>query len=420
MECSWGAELKNFPHQVASLDKFLEALRVAAQILDAGGDFASDAIYGDALAYGGVHSFRDAGNLSIAQLLARELQKPAANRGSRTAARDHRRALKLFGLISGNGLTPIGRQLLDSPTNEVRLGIWREAMLALSIGDDENKSHPYRILLRLVYDHPGIEKRKLLLALEAQNDSLDEYNRILDLSDLPYNEVIDQLGISQHNAANSIKVLPGIAEQLGDVFTTGNKLVYPKPSASLANETVDEVGIPKKPPRTNPSRRNRNPTLYTATNIAPSPAFQNNAQNIVDLYAAIQLRQRRTEEHQSLVTKFAHFLEENGYNLYANPYDCLASKDESWLLIEAKTLDGSPTDSRRQAEKALGQLRGYAFFDLPEGVEAMNVRHIILFSQKPSEEIANFLKANGFEVVWESDALWTTLGANNDPALFAV
>ncbi len=94
--------------------------------------------------------------------------------------------------------------------------------------------------------------------------------------------------------------------------------------------------------------------------------------------------------------------------LYEDPYDCLACKDGSALLIEVKTLDGSPSDERRQAERALGQVKGYRHFDLPEELDARKVTELIAFSQKPTDEMRGFLNATGALVVWpaEDDSWW--------------
>ena len=132
-----------------------------------------------------------------------------------------------------------------------------------------------------------------------------------------------------------------------------------------------------------------------------------------DLSGSIALRQRRTQEHQALMRRMAEHLENAGFALFENPFDCLARRDQEVLLIEAKTLDGSPSDERRQAEKALGQLRGYAHFDLPGDIDAASLKQIVLFSERPSEEITTFLMACGLEVMWPYGDAWGASGSDD-------
>ncbi|MBK7971717.1 MAG: hypothetical protein IPK08_23800 [Bacteroidetes bacterium] len=76
---------------------------------------------------------------------------------------------------------------------------------------------PYRILLKLTQDKPGIETSKLMLALEAENDSQEEYERILALSELEFISILEEINISEHQARNAVKILPSFAVQAGDI-----------------------------------------------------------------------------------------------------------------------------------------------------------------------------------------------------------
>jgi hypothetical protein len=62
-------------------------------------------------------------------------------------------------------------------------------------GADGEISYPYSILLNLVRDNPGLETRKLMLALDAENNSDEEYQRILDLSNTEFNDILQVLNL---------------------------------------------------------------------------------------------------------------------------------------------------------------------------------------------------------------------------------
>lgn len=192
--------MKNFPHQFNDLDRLTQALAICEQVLEQGAEL-SDSKFGQALAQGGVYTFRDK-SLTVEEALVLEAEKPRASRGTEAAARDTRRFLLLLGFIAADPdqpdqfvLTDAGRAILDVQTdNSQLLGRWRTAMLVLGLADaNENISHPYPILLRLVADNPGIENSKLMLALEAQNDSEEEYARIQALAERDYDEIVANL-----------------------------------------------------------------------------------------------------------------------------------------------------------------------------------------------------------------------------------
>jgi hypothetical protein len=407
--------MKNFPHQASSLDKLLRAARIAVD-LNAAGVELTNAAFGDALARAGVYTFREAGDVDV--LLAAEQLKAPANQGSRTAARDLRRTLRLLGVINDDGSpTPTGHALISAQTDELRKAMWRSALLSMGLGEGIEESHPYRILLRLVADNPGLEVRKLLLALEARDDTEVEYDRILDLANLPFEELLAQTQISNASAANAVKILPSIAFQLGDLVRTPDAHVYP--AGTNEPRDIDEMTAVRVVRRTTTRQR---PPLGEALNpdqVAPAPNFLPTATIISDLTAGVELRKRRTEQHQELVRRFAATLNAAGFQLYAGLFDCLAIRDARAVLIEAKTLDGSPADERSQSEKAIGQLAGYRHFDLPAGVDSEAVEQVVLFSARPTEPIGQFLHELGITCVWPTEnGVWHTTGPDGADALY--
>ncbi len=406
--------MKNFPHQASSLDKLLQTARVAVDLYQEGVAL-TNAAYGDALARAGVYSFREGGDIEAA--LAAEQLKPLANQGSRTAARDFRRTLRLLGIIDlADAPTPVGAAVLAAETDELRNALWRSALLGMSLGDAGQVSHPYRILLRLVADNPGIEVRRLLLALEARDDSEAEYDRILALADAAWDEVLADLNLSEASAANAIKILPSLAFQLGDLIRTPEALVYS--GAEYQPKDVDDLCPPQSVSRTTTTKRGALGEALTPEQVAPTPNFQPTAAIVADLTAGVEIRKRRTEEHQALVRAFAAAFSVQGFALYAGMFDCLAISGQRAILVEAKTLDGSPADERSQAEKAIGQLAGYLYFDIPVEVDAANVERLLLFSRRPSDPTNQFLGQIGIRSVWPSGDQWRTRGPDGHDMLY--
>ena len=191
-------------------------------------------------------------------------------------------------------------------------------------GSDGNLSHPYRIMIRLVADRPGIETSKLLLALEAIDDTPSEYVRILALADLDTPEIIARLGIGEANARNAVKILPGIAEQVGDI-SRHDKHTFLLSHKTSTEDSLIETGD-EEFEKTQSSTSLPIPVDPAA--ISPLPNFGEATESVVDLAAAIEMRKRRTVAHHNTVISIAKLLGQSGYIIYERPYDCLESVQE--------------------------------------------------------------------------------------------
>lgn len=401
--------MKNFPHQFNNLDKLQAALELAAVLVERNEDIASDQVYGEALARAGVYSFR--GNLPIEKALQRERRKPRANRGTETAARDIRRFLNLCGFIQraadtgGYALSDRGEKLLSTSQSILRRSIWREALLALALSDASgNISHPYRILLRLVNDFPGIETAKLMLALEAKSDSSTEYERVSGLVNRPVEQLVSVLGASPFQARNAVKILPAIADQLGDIVREGN-YSFPDEPRLVTEDTLQlEAAVLQGEER---GIRLQTGRSVSSESIAGDPRFSGPVSTTVDLADAIAVRRSRVREHQEAVRSLARILARENYQLFEFPFDCLGFKPERGsLLMEVKTLDGSARDERRQAERALGQIKGYRYFNYPPAASHRNTRDVVAFTGQPQRNTAAFLIHNDVDVLWRDKADW--------------
>lgn len=411
-----GGSVKNFPHQFNDLTKLTAALGVAQVLIAGHQHYDDDVVFGAALANAGIYTFRNKA-LTVAQNLAQEALKPASTQGFQTAARDVRRFFTLANLVSDIPvLSQLGNDIIAAAAIvPLRNALWREAMLQLALTDsDGNTSHPYRLLLRLVADRPGIETFKLLLALEARDDSPDEYARILGLADLPFDQIVAAVGVGDANARNAVKILPGIAEQLGDIKRQAAR-AYPISHAGVSEDSLIEQETPPDYSASQPGA----PIALDPANIAPIPNFAAAGAVNVDLAAAIQLRNRRIVEHQQTVTSIAQHFVSFGYTTYANPYDCLAHRDQiGGIIVEVKTLDGSKADERRQSEKALGQLRGYTYYSVQPQLKVPKLLEVAAYSARPSDSVP-FMAANDVYSAWRDDGEWVVANLQGNISNFS-
>ena len=222
--------MKNFPHQFNDLEKLFNALVIVKDMQD-NSVVLTDENFGIKLTRAGIYTYRNKG-LTIDQYLAIETEKPVSNRGYLTVARDIRRLFQLLEFIhlSPNKEITIltsALQLLSTESEELRSILWKNSFFNLGLeGSDGEISHPYRILIKLVQGFPGIETSKLLLALEAENDSVEEFARITSLVDNTYEQIVTEIGTTNSMARNAVKILPAIAVQVGDVIRSNNR-AYP-------------------------------------------------------------------------------------------------------------------------------------------------------------------------------------------------
>lgn len=223
--------MKNFPHQINEISKLVAALGVYKELLEKGADPADDGIFGYALATALVYRFRNQSDVSPAALadrIEREKQKQAQNQGARTAARDIRRLFELSHFIDPHGITQMGQNILDAGSdtkNPIVQHLWRNAMQDIVISSSTGqKSHPYQVLLNIVKARPQISGDKLALALEAEDDSSQELQRVLRIADSQ--NWIDLINCSPSQRRNAIKILPSIARQIGDI--TGDRQIRSK------------------------------------------------------------------------------------------------------------------------------------------------------------------------------------------------
>jgi hypothetical protein len=394
--------MKNFPHQFNDLTKLFGSLRVAKELTDAGTPL-SDENYGTALTRAEIYTYRDR-TLTIDQYLANERTKPAESRGYLTVARDTRRFLELLNFIiilndnKDSRITSTGKQLLATETEDKKVELWKNAFLNLKLeGTDGEISHPYKILLKIVSTKQGIDTPKLMLALEAENDSDEEFERIIALSDSTVEDIIRQTGTSPSMAANAVKILPGVAEQLLDIERINNQ-------AYLANQTFvteDEI-IPEEESDT-PTRTRATYRLTSSVDIAKEPNVRMISSSNVDMTEAIRIRQNRLSEHQEIVRKLGELNELSDFEIYDGKFDCLGTKEDSAILYEVKTILTNNKDQEKQTVKGVGQLKYYAYSIVKKEMDYDEIKEVIVFSKKPDSQFIEFCNNESIEVVWKVD-----------------
>lgn len=391
--------MKNFPHQFNDLTKLYNALRVIRSLINAGTPL-TDENFGEQLTRQGIYTYRDT-ILSIDQFLANEQTKPASNRGYLTVSRDIRRFFELLGFISVFAdktarLSPSANQLLIETSPPIRNGLWKNSLLQLGLeGTDGEVSHPYRILLKLVSTFPGIETSKLMLALEAENDSDEEFERITNLAGLSFDQIVSDTGMSVAMAKNAVKILPGIAEQLGDIERVGNHSYLIGQVVITEDEITTEES--ESPTRARPTSQFRGTSAAT---IARDPNLNTVTSVSIDLAESIRIRQRRLAEHQELVRLLASINEIKEFDLFEGKFDCLAIKNSRALLFEIKTLLPSTSDEEKQTVKGVGQLKYYKFSIVQAQMGYTNIKEFIVFSVRPSAGIMEFCAAENIYVMW--------------------
>ncbi len=391
--------MKNFPHQFNNLEKLFRALAIAKQLIEKNLPLTDD-IFGERLTRERIYTYRDK-TLSIDQFLEKEKHKPRGKRGHLTAARDMRRFLELLDFIyvldndKNSRITTKGSRLLSASSEEYAKQLWKDAFLQLELeGEGGRISHPYRILLKIVNTFPGIETKKLMLALEGRDDSEEEFERISSLAKLNIDQVIQRIGTSKSMAKNAVKILPGIAEQLNDIQRISNR-AYPVGHLFV---TEDEISTEEEPEV--PRRERADFREVSAVDIAKDPTIKLVSSVSIDIADAIKTRQKRLTEHQEIVRLLAILNEKFGIQLFEGKFDCLGIKGDRALLYEVKTILESATDQEKQTVKGVGQLKYYKFSIAQKKEELSDIREILVFSRKPDVGIIDFCKAESIAVIW--------------------
>lgn len=408
--------LRNFPHQVNRLSKIRGALQVVSDLANAGQAVGDDGTFGFAVARAGIYAFRGLSAPTAAELetaIRQEQTKSLSNQGPRTFARDLRRTLVLLGLIEqtagGWRVTSVGRQLLalPDPPDPRAASLWTDAVLQLELSDG-GVLHPARNMLRMVERRPGIDKKWLAFALDMSDDSDAELGRVLALHPIGFGSAVASRGATSYQAANAVKILPSLVEQLGLLsIDAGVCNLTPLGTASLSG--VAGAPPPAVGPRSTPAAARRRRVGYGVLDpggvhdLMGSPSRPRTTEE--QLHSAMLLEER-TWQHQDLVKRvIAGMKNVRHVRCSDNAFDILIDSDlrREVLLIEAKTLRG---DALVQARVALGQLLYYEYFDVQPTTSDPIIK-VVAFDSEPGDQARHFLAAYAVEslVVTEAETI---------------
>jgi len=385
--------MKNFPHQINKLERFAGGIEVFGELIDGGVYLGDDGVVGDALARAGVYTFREAFDpVNVEEFLDEEHSKPASSQGTRTMARELRRTFLHVGLLrettDGFELSEEAHRLIDlehEPLSPEARAIWRAAFHALELTDASGTSHPYELMLRLAGERPGLPSGLLGLALEATDDSDEEFDRLLDLVDHDSeNTAWDRVGVSVHQRRNSVKILPAVARQLGDIDVTDGRVYL-----ALPDPTAPRVEYVRRERRTVRSRRRRYDRTRTR-GLRPATGEQTSRTYDPDLLAA------RYAAHEECLAAFDALLSDELVR-WEGDYDLLVVSDSDLLLVEVKTLR---LDAPHQVRAGLGQLLYYEHFEVRPEWPERRVHQLLVVDSEVDDELLRFLESHGVGVVW--------------------
>lgn len=403
--------MKGFPNQVADLQKLAKGMECVVEITDAGENARDDGNLGEALVRAGVagtgHRAAD-----IEEYLREQRTRPRSGQAFRTTARGLRELFRLLRLIEEDGgevlVSDLGREaaaFADVPLEDAHLGFWRGVVRDLAHdGGDGETSHPYQVLLRLVQRVPGITRGKCALALEARNDSPQELDRIVDLAGRSEPQIRAAIGVSDSNWDNAKKILPSIAQQLGDVIVArraGETTFTLADAPGLGGGdggALPRVGVARRAAagarRVTPDTIGRAGTVEYFNERIPQPPDPEGAAR------AVAVRQDRLRRHNLIVQALSRRLAGEGVRLFENPFDILAIRGTACALVEVKSLDGTAADERDRVLEALAQLLYYEPFAVKPLARDTDIRKIACFEAAITNAHLEWLNANGIGVVW--------------------
>lgn len=405
--------MKGFPNQVSQLNTLTEALRVLMDVKQKGINPKDDGFYGEALIVRGVLGTGHK-PIPVKRYLAQQkAKKRKSDQSYRTRARGLRELFRVLGLIvvgeTEITVTPAGKRIASFAGTELSseaMTVWRARIVNMTHdGGDNEVSHPYQVLLRLVARYPGITRAKCALALEAKNDSDCELSRIIKLAALEEDKIREAIGVTKSTWDNAKKILPRFAEQLNDVQKVGDEFYLGDAPGILKDSPAEE----EKGTSTKMARRPKSASSVTADSIAKAGTVEtwDESRELEEKGVppeAVKARKDklrlRLKRHNQIVQKMALQLESEDADLYENPFDCLACFSDEGLLFEVKSLDGSERDEVSRVRDALSQLLYYESFVTRALVKKRALRKIACFEHKISGAHIEWLQSVNIYVIW--------------------
>lgn len=396
--------VKNYPNQASTFSRIRRTLAVIRDLNDQAKDASSSDVLGYACAIAGVYTFRyldvtTATDAEVRDRIAEERQKPIADQGALTFARELRRTLRDMGWIDVNAtVTEKGQQLLGSqPTTADEQGLLVEGLLSIEATHkgDVSPHHPVATMLRLLAESESHHRDGLELALEPEDDSDAEFRRVRAMYRLPREQRIAALGISNFQRANAVKVFPTLAVAAGLVVEDGDGYF------SLSQEGWNIIGQAASPTMTKKAiaKRGRRTTvgkLVTSTTIAKRRATRppRTLSPQEQARAAHKLAER-TAGHQALVSRMAERIGDGHGEFFEDPfsYDMLWVPHDTLraaILFEMKTVTDE-ADAHARVRHAVGQLSYYEYFHAAPRLEGRSILRCAVFDAEVPAELRDYL-----------------------------
>lgn len=391
--------MKGFPNQIVTVDKLVKALQAIEKLLAAGANPINDGVFGEQLVLDqviGTGHKKGPTALTPQQYLEKQKAKKKDSQSHRTAARGIREYFRLLGLIDdssrplkikidGQEILNANRngntQLLNNKIRESHFNIY------LPLADPTRGSHPYRIMLKLIEEIPGIKRQMCSLAFAPMDDSLIEYNKIKRYATSNESELWKKIHTTEKNWINNQKVLPSIAIAVGDVIEVDGGLHLNEQKNGLAKIASDE-------------KASAEPSGLTASAHPPEVAAENVAQGAIgerrtlsneEQEAAARLLNDRTNAHQEIVRALAKLKIHATLREKPEPYDLLSVPNDEALpmiLWEVKSID---SDFQIQVRAAVGQLLSYDYFRVKPCWPERKVYRVVVVNQPGNKEWSDFL-----------------------------
>ena len=238
------------------------------------------------------------------------------------------------------------------------------------------------------------------VALEALDDSVEEFQRVAEIAAMSEGDRISTLtraGWGEYQLANAVKILPAFAIQ-SDLMTQDGSGRFILTEAG--RRAIGRAVITTRPVRPTSRRPARRRTTSIATND-PRQVGRSRRLLATDRRAltpeaqaiAAELLYERTERHQALVRAVAARCGRGEFYEDAAAYDLLIDLDTDipLILIEVKTVAG---DAAIQVRAAIGQLLYYQYFSVAPVFPAREIRKLVVVDETVPNELAEFLEAN--------------------------
>lgn len=421
--------MKNYPNQAAEFPRVRSTLATIQIMNRQGLDVMDDAVLGYELARRRQYTFRGidyatATPKQIADRIALEHQKPRADQGALTNARELRRTLQGLGWVDNTGtVTALGRQVLASTAqSQTERDLLATGLMNITATDKAGHvSHPVLMMLHLLHSAPSHRRLGLELALENKDDSQAEINRVIQIytNSTTDAQIRAATGVTESQQRNNRKIFPTLAKYAGLVVEDAQHYFSLTPSGLHAlglPAPVQAATPPPPPPRpvsggtpvvgtASSWRARRNLTTgqqrsagqvgaHSTNRTVPSaltPDQQAEAQNRLN---------ERTTAHQALVQLFAARIGDASGDFWEDQ----SSFDLVWapngapgrFIFEMKTIQA---DADAQVVRAVGQLAYYSYFNAAKAFPGAPMTQTLVVDDEIPEDLCEFLEAQGIGAV---------------------